>query len=136
MKCQQIIPRRINFSYKTHMMPYILSTLWVYMLYKSKAKVCYKYPMVISIFDFEIYLLNFSQERSGENVPTGRQTNFSRYLSRSLAIACVASRLLWPKYTSGPIIQMAQIRKCHLISSNSNQSSLSWIKQYRLIDIM
>ena len=37
------------------------------------AQVCSRYTLVISIFDFEIYLLKFSQKESGENFPAGRQ---------------------------------------------------------------
>ena len=43
--------------------------------------------------------------------------------------ACVASRLLWPKYAKGPNIQMTKI------PSKSKQSSQSRLKEYRIIYI-
>ena len=95
VKFQQIIARRIKLSYKTQIMPFISFGLYVYMLGKSQVKALYKYSLVILIFDFEIFLLNFSQERSGENFPAGRPKKFSRYFMQQIVeCVCLTSNIL------------------------------------------
>ena len=57
----------------------ILFLLQVSTLNRAKGKACCKHSFVISIFYFEIHVLNFSQDGFGEDLIAGRQNIFSRY---------------------------------------------------------
>ena len=76
--------------------------------------------------------------------PAGKYWEFApdwHIWEQVFAIACVASQLLWPKYTNGPNMQMTQYAngqniQMTKISSKSKQPSQSRLRKYRIIDII
>ena len=50
-------------------MSIVIFSLRIDMLKETNSKVCRKYTLIIIIYNFEIHLMTFSEERSGENFP-------------------------------------------------------------------